>query len=76
MISEKFVFRCCRKKRMILRGKIKVFKRAKKCPFSMDVAKKIDFSLIAVFHRNYVRKDLFSVFMKENNYFLTKQLKF
>ena len=65
---------------MILGGKMKVFKRAKKWPFFKGVSpwilQKIELSLIAVFHRNYVRKDLFSIFMKENNYFLTKQLKF
>ena len=80
MILEKFVFRYCRKKRMILRGKIEVFKRFKKWTFSKRLVHgfcaKIGISLIAVFYRNFVRRNRFSIFMKENNYFLTKKLKF
>ena len=37
---------------------------------------KFEVSLIAVFYRNYVRKDRFSIFWIENNHFQTKKLKF
>ena len=52
---------------MILSGrKIKVVKRAKKWTFSKwlvhGFCPKIEFPLIAVFHRNYVRKDPFWIF--------------
>ena len=37
---------------------------------------KIELSLIAVFHRNYVRKDRVAIFWRENNHFETKKLMF
>ena len=36
---------------------------------------KIELSLIVVFHRNYVRKDRFSIFWIEHNDFKTKKFK-
>ena len=38
----------------------------------MDFVQKIDLSLIAVFQRNYVRKERFSIFWVENNNFRPK----
>ena len=61
IMPEKIVFQYLWKKRMILSGKKLSFKKGQK----MDISKvhgfcpKIEFSLIAVFHRNYVRKDPF-----------------
>ena len=58
---------------MILRGKIKIFKSDKKWTFSKGVSSwnlsKMELSLIAVQDSKYVRKDLFSIFWKENNHF-------
>ena len=38
--------------------------------------RKIEISLMAVFYRHYVRKNRCSIFMKEDNHFETKKLKF
>ena len=62
------------------RKKIEVLKRAKKWNFPKGLVhrlcQKIKLSLIAVCYRNYARKDRFPIFMKENNHFWTKKLKF
>ena len=64
MISEKLVFRYCRKKRMILRGKkLKFSKGLKNGHFLKGLVHgfcpKIELFLFGVFHRNHIRKDRF-----------------
>ena len=80
LISEKFFFRYCSKKRMILEEKIKVFKRAKRWTFSKGLVhgfcRKIELFLIGVFHRNHIRKKSFFILRKEKNDFKRKKLKF
>ena len=66
IISEKIVLRYCGKKRMIIRGKKLNFKTEQKWTFPKGLVHrccpKIEFSLTAFFHRNYVRGDRFWIF--------------
>ena len=77
MISEKFFFRYCRKKRMILEEKIKVFKRAKRWTFSKGLVhgfcRKIELFLIGVFHRNHIRKNRF-LYCRKKRMILKKKI--
>ena len=52
----------CGKKRMFLSGKNWSFKKGQKIDIFHWFCLKIEFSLIAVFHRNYVSKDRFWIF--------------
>ena len=61
------------RKQSFLDQKIKVLTRAKYGHFPKELVHgfcpKIELSLIALFHRQYVRKDRFSIFWIEDNYF-------
>ena len=52
----------CKKKRKILSGKNWSFEKGQKMDILHGFCQKIELSLIAVFHRNYVRKDRFWIF--------------
>ena len=53
--------------------KIEVLTRVKKWNFPKGLVHglcpKIELFLISIFHKNYVRKDRFPIFWKENNHF-------
>ena len=66
------------RKQSFLEKKFEVLKRAKKWTFEKGLVHgfcpKIELSVIAVFYRNYVRKDGFSLVLKENNHFLDPKI--
>ena len=80
IISEKIVFNISERKEWFYEVKIETLKRAKNGHFPKGLVHgfcpKIELSLIAVFHRNYVRKDLFPIFSKENRFFWPKNWSF